>query len=497
MDDCGRLQSIFNYPYILYYCYYSSLNSTNKQSKYSQTYQDNTSFLNPGSGVDLSPILEDVTYTISPLIHVPIPLHNCSNKTTIKSRYKQSVIIGSDSLTVEYIGDVLPTGIYPRRLFSYLCKQIIRTRSKTPIIAIPRSRAQFYKEALGINYVPSSKDLDAISQQLKAFIKCQLSLSYSNPNDKSRKQRDSINFVNGDHAWLYDDNLNWQQQIILSDDFFDLIKLTAVPISARALEEFSNSRKLDILNYLLYQNYNLFIKKINYSFQIELLYELFGSGIPTLNEFRRVFNRILTEIKEVIPLDITATDKYSYLLIPSEAALLKQHKRRKTNEIKDQLIVINEDYKDKLKQNYSEIDVEAACIYVSKRSQSGEIRHPYAYLRDVLKNPSWYQRERVNFISNIHKLQYQEYQNLPEEQRKINARFFKDLISKTHIYSVPVEIQPMVEQLKYPERFIVKGIPNFDYCCYIVWAYLHRKVTEFTSISTEKKLVNLLQVICK
>lgn len=474
--------------------------TTNHISKYTNKYHTIQN-LTPNTPLQTQPsensILNNITYTISPFIHVPFALqYNCNIATPVQG-YSQSTFIGSESLTVQFSGKVIPTGIYPRRLFSYLCKSIIRTRSKTPVVSIPRSRAQFYKEALGINYVPSSKDVEAIAMQLQAFINCELTLSYTNPNDKARRPRDSIHFVSGNHSWLHDDSQLWQQQIVLSDEIFELIKLTAVPISAKAVEEFSNSRKLDILNYFLYQNYNLYLKKINYSFQIEPLYELFGGGIPTLNEFRRIFNKILAELKELVPLEITATDKYSYLMVPNEAALLKQHKRRKTNEVKDQLVIINEDYKDKLKQKYSDLDVESACVYVSKRSQSGQIRHPYAYLRDVLKNPSWYQRERVNFITNVHKLQYREYQNLPEEQRKINARFFKDLISRTHIYSVPVEIQPMVEQLKHPDRVVIKGLPGFDYCCYIVWAYLHHKVTEFGAISAEHKLVKFLQITCK
>ena len=90
-------------------------------------------------------------------------LHNNGNLATNCQAYSQTINIGTNSLTVEFSGDVLPSGVYPRRLFSYLCKHIIRTRSKSPVVNIPRSRAQFYKDALGINYVPSNKDVEALN----------------------------------------------------------------------------------------------------------------------------------------------------------------------------------------------------------------------------------------------------------------------------------------------------------------------------------------------
>lgn len=418
---------------------------------------------------------------------------NCINTTKNKS-YSQTVNIGTNSLTVEFSGEVLPSGIYPRRFFSYLCKQIIRTRSKAPIVNVPRSRAQFYKEALGVHYVPSSKDIDAINLQIKAFIDCKLSLSYSNPNDKSRKQREQISFVSGDHSWLYDDSQIWKQQISLSDELFELIKLTAVPISAKATEEFSNARKLDILNYLLYQNYNLHLKGISFTFQIEKLYELFGGGVPNLNEFRRVLNKVILEIKELVPLDIEAKDKYNYVMTPTEKALLKQHKRRKTNQFKDQKLIINEDFKDKLKQSYSEIDIESACVYVSKRNQQGEIRHPYAYLRDVLKNPSWYQTEKIQFINNVHKIQLNEYEHLSSDLKSLNARHFIDRIQKINIYSIPRELQPYHQEIKQPGQAIIKGLPGHQYRCYMYWAFMHNKCTEFNS-TVESNLIKLFKLL--
>lgn len=419
--------------------------------------------------------------------------HISCNKVTQTNEHYKSVKIGSNELNVSYQGQKLPHGVYPRRLFSYLCKSLIKSRAKDPVVNIPRSRAQFYKEALGINYILSSKDAEFIRDQIEAFVTCNISLGFSNPNDKSRKERDSIPFLANEHSWLYDDSQSWQSKIIISDDMFELIKATAVPISSAAVNTFTNARKLDVLNYFLYQNYNLNLKKITATFQIEELYNLFGGGITTINEFRRVFNKILKELNQLIPLNIIILDKYRYQLIPSDDCLLKQYKRRKTNVIKDKQIVINEDFKQKLEKDYSAIDIEAASIYVSKRNKDGKVRHPYAYIRDVLKNPSWYQAERGILVQNIHKMQYEDYHNLEEAKRKITSQELKARITHTYKFGLPIELQDLYEQLRVPGRVIVKNAQGWDYACFLFWEFMTNRCVEYSSCCIESLYIQLFK----
>ena len=329
---------------------------------------------------------------------------------------------------------------------------------------------------------------------MKNFVNCRLSLHHSNPNEKSRKQHQLISFVSGDHSWLYDDTKDWQQAITLSQEMFELIKYTAVPISAAAVNEFSNSRKLDILNYFLYQNYNLNIKKFNYTFKIEDLYHLFGGGIPNINEFRRVFKKTLEEIKQLVSLDITAIDKFNYLLVPSDKCLLTQHERRKTFVNPENLVT--EEFKRHLNKEHERIDVEAANIYLMKRAVTGNIRNPHAYLRSILKNPNFYYLDKLKLINDIHKSQFREYENISDNLKKINLDFFRDLITGINIYSLPPEIRPVYEQLRNPSKGIIKGFPGFNYCCYIVWAYMQKKRIEFAELSPEKLLINFLKHVC-
>jgi len=390
---------------------------------------------------------------------------------------------------------LLPYGIYPRRLFSYLCKYITSTKAKNPKVKLPKNKLNFLKEVLNINYVCGKNDTLMINNQLKAFTECQLSIHYSNPNDKSRKQRDSIKFFDGDCSWLYDEKQEWLGEITLSEEMFDLIKSSAVPISEQAVNTFTNSRKLDVFNYFTYQNYNLYLKRMDHYFELEDLYNLFGCGISSINEFRRVFKRVVADIKQISSLEIVPLGKHGYKLLSNKESLLKIHNRRKTNEIKDPKLAINEDFKQKLEKDYTAIDIEAASIYVLKRIERGgkPIENPHAYMRDVLKNPSWYRNERTLLVLSIQKMQLEDYHKLAESIRKTNAQELKLRLSRTAVLGLPVELRDAYEQLRVPGRVIIKGAPNWDYTCYLFWALMTNRCVEYSACGVEALYINLFK----
>ena len=186
--------------------------------------------------------------------------------------------------------------MYPRRFFSHLCKSVISTRKKNKIIKLPRSKSQFHKEILKINYACCKKETDAINLQLKALVNCNLTIDYSNPNDASRMPYTAIQFFAGDCSFLHDDNQEWKTEITLSDEMFELIKNNSVPISEHAVNTFTSARKLDLYNYFSYQNYNLYQKNLNNVYDIDELKYLFGGAIDQTAHFRRVFKKILIDL---------------------------------------------------------------------------------------------------------------------------------------------------------------------------------------------------------
>ncbi len=412
-------------------------------------------------------------------------------------RYSRTVNIGENQLTVSFQtkDKLLPYGIYPRRLISYLCKYITSTKAKNPKIKLPKNKLNFLKEVLNINYVCGKNDTLMINNQLRAFAECLLSIHYSNPNDKSRKQRDAIKFFDGDCSWLYDEKQEWLGEITLSEEMFDLIKSSVVPISEQAVNTFTNSRKLDIFNYFTYQNYNLHLKRMDHYFELEDLYNLFGSGISSINEFRRVFKRVIADIKQISSLEIVPLGKHGYKLLSNQESLLKIHSRRKTNEIKDPKLAINEDFKQKLEKDYTAIDIEAASIYVLKRIERGgkPIENPHAYMRDVLKNPSWYRNERSLLVESIHKMQRDEYQKLEDVKHKITAQELKARLSHTYVLGLPVELRDLYEQLRVPGRVIVKNAPSWDYVCFLFWEFMTNRCVEYSDCSIESLFIQLFK----
>lgn len=437
--------------------------------------------------------LSNITYTISPFIHVPFPQQRACVISTAnqKQNYNKSVHIGSNLLTVKYetSGNFLPTGIYPRRLFSYISKFLIQKRSKNSSIIIPENKSAFIREVLSVAYVPNQVDMTTINQQLRAFAECLLTLSFSNQNEKSRKNRNSISFLDGDHSWLWDESKPWQSVITITEDLFELIKACAVPISAQALSTFKSSTKLDIYNYFTYQNYNLYIKKLDHKFHLSDMHYLFGSGTAELVDFRKLFKKILIEINKISSLKFNELSKECFVLHSTEDALLKKHKRRKTNVEAAPEIKINEDTKDKLSQQHGEIEVMAAMSYI-RNKPAGSIRNPHAYLKDVLRNPSWYRKERIKKIDLVHQLQFAQYEQLKESERKLLHNDLVRRIGLTPLSRVNSKLEIYLSQLKNPGQSLTK-IPNFKYCVYLYWASITNKLIETNNTHNENSLIRL------
>ena len=201
--------------------------------------------------------------------------------------------------------------MYPRRFFSYLCKSVISTRKKNKIIKLPRSKSQFFKEILKINYACCKKETDAISAQLKALVNCNLTIDYSNPNDASRLPYTAIQFFAGDCSFLHDDNQNWQSEITLSNEMFELIKSNSVPISEHAVNTFTSARQIDVYNYLklqslklthqLFQEYEELPKQAHRNIYNKLVYKINlnrTSSVPI--EFQSILEQLKTPSQQII-----------------------------------------------------------------------------------------------------------------------------------------------------------------------------------------------------
>lgn len=448
-------------------------------------------------------LIDNITYTLSPFIHVPFMQHKACDITTLNGvlSYTKSLYIGGNTLQVSYSTkfNSLPSGVYARRLLAYICKRVTKKRLDKQIIQIPLTKSEFYSKVLSINYAPNQVDRDTINQQLQAFSECLISIIHSNPNDRSRRNYKNISLLSADydHSWLWSEHHKWQGKLTISAEFLELIKSCAVPISEKAVDTFTSAQRLDIFNYFMYQNYNLSLKNLNYKFNIHELHNLFGAGTSDINSFRKQLRKIVAEIKQISSLDITELDSGNWLLTSNEESLLKRHKRRKTNVQVDPDIAITEDMKEKFSAKHGEIEVMAAMAYLRRRVKSKQIDNPYGYLKDVLKNPAYYRKERIATIELIHKQQYAQFEQLKDGYRK---RIYHDLvkqIQRTPLHVVKPELQLYLEQLKTPGRVLVRNMASFEYCQYLYWAMMMNLLTETNNTRQENRIIELFSQLFK
>lgn len=194
-------------------------------------------------------LLKTITYTILPFIHVPFPQRIPKNP----NQYTKIVDIGGNTITVSFTStDVLPSGIYPRRFFSFLCKSVILSDRKDKVINLPHSKSQFLREVFKIQLRSASKLI--INKHLQALTNCNITINYSNSINHSQKSYISIKLFTGDCSFLYAKNKKWQNKIKLSRNMFELIKSNSVPISEHAVNTFNSASRLDVYNYLEWQN---------------------------------------------------------------------------------------------------------------------------------------------------------------------------------------------------------------------------------------------------
>lgn len=380
--------------------------------------------------------------------------------------------------------------MYPRRLLAFFTKYVTKKRLNHQEIRIPSNKLKFLREVLSINYIPSSKDIKAINQQIQAFAECLTTINYSNYNDKTRKNRVDFNFFASDVSFLWDDTKEWQHSITLSNDFFELIKSNAVPVSELVTTTNRNALKVDVINYLLYQNYNLQRKDLQYRFQFIDLQQLFAANLQFF-EFKTFIKQLLKDLESTANLNVGETDKNSFVLIGSQDAVLFRPLRRKTNPDQDAPIKISAEKLSQLEKQYNQIEVLSAMQYMDSIQKNGnDIRNPLAYIKDVLKNPHWYRKQKVKAIDLIHEKQYSQFAKLESSKRKILYDELVNRIKITPLYKVSHDLELILSQFKNPGQQLIK-IPRFEYCVYLYWVNLTDQLKDTNNTHNERLIFKL------
>lgn len=421
----------------------------------------------------ISKLLKNITYSINSFIHIPFPQQKVCCDDVGDLLYSKTAFFSEDKLTVTYStsGNLLPHGVYPRRILSYFTKYVTRKKLKHSEIPIPTNKLRFLREVLSINYVPGSRDIRSVNAQLQAFAECLTTIKYSNFNDKSRKNRVDFKFFASDVSFLWDDSKEWQPTVTLSEDFFELIKHNTVPISEEVMLS-RNALKIDLINYLLYQNYNLQRKELSCRFNFSELQSLFAST-SIFHEFRTIVKGILKILENEANLDIKELTKESFLMVGSKNATLYRPNRRKTNPDPNAKIKLSQEQIQRLEALHGKVEVDSAVEYLETIQKNGnDIRNPFSYIKDVLCNPKWYAKHR---IANEDKYKKKAYALWTKESESTKNLVKEDLINRIKITPPDIikhSLRNYFDMLRAPGMLKVKDMP-FDFK-YVVFMYANK-----------------------
>lgn len=200
----------------------------------------------------------------------------------------------------------LPYGPKARLILMHLCSQAVYTRSAT--IDLNDTFTAFVREMGYPDNGGPRGSLTAFKQQLNALAACSMTLSAWGPG---RVRTEKITPIRSFELWL-SPNMHqralWPSSLTLSSDFYESLKVHALPLNIRAVRAFASSaRTLDAYYWLSYR-----ITRIKQRTVIswEALATQFGTDYGKLRFFRRDFANDLRVVMEVFPklhLELTET----------------------------------------------------------------------------------------------------------------------------------------------------------------------------------------------
>lgn len=143
----------------------------------------------------------------------------------------------------------LPYGSRPRLILIHISTKA--KREKTRLINVGRSMTDFM-HSLGIE--PSGHDYHRFLIQVEALAACRMTLGISTPTRNEMKRADPIQRF---AAWLSNDgtqNTMWPGEIELSQEYYDSLADSAVPLDPRALQALKGrSLALDVYFWLAHR----------------------------------------------------------------------------------------------------------------------------------------------------------------------------------------------------------------------------------------------------
>jgi hypothetical protein len=231
---------------------------------------------------------------------------------------------GNYTLTMLAPSDVgLPYGTIPRLLLAWISTEAVRTKSRTLVLG--DSLSQFMRD-LGLSPTGGVKgDITRLREQMRRLFSCFVSCNY---HDKSHDITDGFKIVRRAEMWWHPNNPEqaglWQSTLTLSEEFYEEVLSSPVPIDIHALKALRRSPlALDLYMWLTYRNSYLKEKTVITWAQLRMQ---LGAEYGRERAFKEAFKVALKKVQVAYPSAKIQTVDTGILIAPSPTHISRKRK---------------------------------------------------------------------------------------------------------------------------------------------------------------------------
>lgn len=211
----------------------------------------------------------------------------------------------------------LPYGNIPRLLMIWITTEAIRTKKRELLLG--HTLSEFMRQ---LDLVPTGGrwgNVTRLRDQMRRMFSARIAFSYEETNNDSNCY--SFEPINIGKTYLWWDANRpeqadlWQSTIVLSEEFFDYVTQSPIPIDMRAIKAFrQSSMELDIYTWLTYRM--SYLKKPTPVISWKSLSMQFGSEYSRLRDFKSNFITRLQNVLSIYDAKIDTSDE-GLILKPS------------------------------------------------------------------------------------------------------------------------------------------------------------------------------------
>jgi len=192
----------------------------------------------------------------------------------------------------------LPYGVIPRLLLAWISTEAVRTKNRTLLLG--DSLSHFLKE-LGLSRTGGERgDITRFKDQLKRLFSCSITCNYhSTARDTGMGFRIAQKYDLWWHPQQPDQAGLWESTLTLSEEFYEEVTTSPIPIDIRALRALKRSPlALDIYIWLTFRTSYL---KAPTPISWKQLQNQFGADYSRPRAFREAFIDALRKVELVYP----------------------------------------------------------------------------------------------------------------------------------------------------------------------------------------------------